>query len=92
MPRPSDRFREFAQLGAAVRLEQLRAEIRQIYQAFPALRFQKRASGPGARRATDDASPKKEQRSRRKKRRLSAAQKKAISDRMKKYWANRKKS
>lgn len=78
-------------MGAAVRLGQLRDEIRQIYKAFPALRFQKRASQPGGRLADDDASPKNEQASRRKKRRLSAAQKKAISDRMKKYWANRKK-
>jgi len=91
MPRPSDRFREFAQMGAAVRLGQLRDEITQIYKAFPALRFQKRASRPDARLAGDDASAKREQGSRRRKRRLSAAQKKAISDRMRKYWANRKK-
>lgn len=78
-------------MGAAVRLGQLRDEIRQIYKAFPALRFQKRASQPDARLAGADASPKGGQGSRRKKRRLSAAQKKAISDRMRKYWANRKK-
>jgi hypothetical protein len=91
MPRPSDRFREFAQVGAAVRLGQLRDEIRQILTAFPALRFQKRSARGAGGSVADDVAARAAKSTRRKKRRFSAAQKKAISDRMKKYWANRKK-
>ena len=41
MAKTADRFREFARLGVVVRLAELREEIRQIYKAFPALRFRK---------------------------------------------------
>ncbi len=86
MAKTSDRFREFARLGAAVRLNQLREEIRQIYKAFPGLRFAKKprssaenAVGGGAQSAR-----------RQKRRKLTGAQKKAISERMKKLWAKRR--
>jgi hypothetical protein len=87
MPRTPDRFQEFARVGAAVRLAQLHEEVRQIYKAFPGLRFQKRET-PKANGVTDGtATPA----ARRKRRVFSASEKKAISDRMKKYWADRKK-
>ena len=89
MPRTPDRFREYARIGAAVRLAQLREEVQQIYKAFPSLRFRRR----GALDAKDakDNNAKKAAPRRRKRRPLTAAEKKAISDRMKRYWAGRKK-
>jgi hypothetical protein len=88
MPRTPDRFQEFARIGAAVRLSQLHEEERQIYKAFPSLRFKKR--GPVGPKGAEDGDAKAVAR-RRKRRALTPAEKKAISDRMKKYWADRKK-
>jgi hypothetical protein len=88
MPRTPDRFQEFARIGAAVRLAQLREEERQIYKAFPSLRFKKR--GTLEPKGAEDGDTKSVAR-RRKRRALTAAEKKAISARMKKYWAERKK-
>jgi hypothetical protein len=88
MPRTPDRFQEFARIGAAVRLAQLREEEQQIYKAFPSLRFKKRGTvGP---KGAEDGDAKGVAR-RRKRRALTPTEKKAISDRMKKYWADRKK-
>lgn len=84
MSQTRDQLREFAKVGAAVRLAQLRLEMRQIYKAFPSLRFQKSDGGNGM----NAASPKVTRR--RKRRALTAAEKKAISTRMKKLWAERK--
>jgi hypothetical protein len=89
MPRTPDRFREFARIGAAVRLAQLREEVQQIYKAFPSLRFQRR--GALDTKQARDGNTKSAAPQRRKRRALTAAEKKAISDRMKKYWAERKK-
>jgi hypothetical protein len=90
MPKTPDRFREFAQLGAEVRLGQLREEIAQIYKAFPALKFRKAVARRAANPSTDSEGASASPVPKRKRRRLSAAQKKAISDRMRKYWAGRK--
>jgi hypothetical protein len=91
MAKTPDRFREFAQLGAEVRLGQLREEIAQIYRSFPALRFRKvTRQGPANPPSSTDG-PAAVPAATRKRRRLSAAQKKAISQRMKKYWAERQK-
>jgi hypothetical protein len=89
MPRTPDRFQEFARIGAAVRLAQLREEERQIYKAFPSLRFKKRGTLEPKGAGDGDA---RSAGRRRKRRALTPAEKKAISDRMKKYWADRKKN
>jgi hypothetical protein len=89
MAKRPDRFRESA-LGAEVRLGQLREEIAQIYKAFPVLRFRKvPRDGPANPSSSADGSDAVPAATRRR-RRLSAAQKKTISQRMKKYWADRK--
>jgi len=75
------------------RLEQIRAEETAIRAEFPEL------FGRGRRRdggAADGAAPRsptaKATRRRRKRPEMSAAQRKAVSERMRKYWAERRKS
>jgi hypothetical protein len=77
-----DRLRELARSGAETTLKQLRAEIIAIERTFPELAI------PKTRRTvakwTKTAS--------RRTRKMSAAAKKAVSIRMKKYWAERRKA
>jgi hypothetical protein len=82
MPRPTQSIHQLARIGAAVRLRQLQAEISDIHKAFPDLRR-------GAREVavTEGHAGGRPGRRRWK---LSAAQRKAISDRMKKTWAERR--
>jgi hypothetical protein len=83
---PGNRIRAFAELGAAVRLRQLREEIQHIYKAFPALRFQNRQYN-----APDIAGSHEGGSRRRKRRTFTAAERKLIGERMRKYWAARRK-
>jgi hypothetical protein len=79
----------FARAGAQVRLAELMAEIKVIHRAFPGLDGGK----PGGRRSnitTDGDGPKDAPVRRR--RRMSAAERKAVGERMKKYWAARRKA
>jgi len=73
------KLREYALVGARARLQELRGEEATLRQQFPEL-F--RGSGP----ARPAAPARKGGR-----RPLSAAEKKAISERMRKYWADRRK-
>jgi len=78
-------LKRLARLGAQARLEQLDAERRAILRAFPGLSLavaREGQAGPAA-----GAAPKKKARKRRK---MTAAEKKAVSERMKKFWAARK--
>jgi hypothetical protein len=77
-----ERLREMARAGAEATLKQLRAEVIAIERTFPDL------SLPKPRRAVKRAVAKV----RTKTRRMSAAAKKAVSRRMKKYWAERRKA
>ena len=76
-------LKNLARLGAKARLEELRREETAIRRTFPDL-FSKgaaakaSAAGGGRRR-------------RRRRSNMSAAARKAVSDRMKKYWADRRK-
>jgi hypothetical protein len=63
-------------------LNQLRAEVIAIERTFPELAL------PAKRRAVSQAF----QTVRRRVRTMTAAEKKAVSDRMKKYWAERRKA
>jgi hypothetical protein len=77
-----DQLKEFARDAAARTLEQLRAEVIAIERTFPELALPRRRravrqSLKGARKRT---------------REMSAAAKKAVSARMKKYWAERRKA
>ena len=77
-----------ARLGAASRLDQLEAERRSILRAFPELSLGVARHGQaGAAAAGAEGAPKKKARKRRK---MTAAEKKAVSERMKKFWAARK--
>lgn len=68
---------EWARLGAAVRLSQIRAEIASILKAYPALRR------GGSAEARSGMRPR---------RRFSARVRRSMSEGMRKYWAKRKAS
>ena len=75
---------KYARLGAEARAAELSAELAEIYRAFPALR--------GARGGRPAAAAAAEPVSRRRRKPMTAAQKKAVSIRMRKYWAGRRKA
>ncbi|HVL69393.1 MAG TPA: hypothetical protein VM364_19200 [Vicinamibacterales bacterium] len=77
-----ERLRELARTGAEVTLKRLRAEIIAIERTFPELALSTR------RRATPRAVKHAANRTRR----MSAAARKAVSQRMKRYWAERRKA
>jgi hypothetical protein len=98
-----DDIRRLARLGAARRLEELQQEETAILAAFPDLteggpgrggrrrrgrggRPAAAAAGGGGGTAADGATSRK-----RKRRKMSAAEKRAVSERMRKYWAERRK-
>jgi len=76
------RLRELARVGAEVTLRRLRAEIVAIERTFPELALPARRRA--VRRAVKQASTRT--------RTMSAAARKAVSDRMKRYWAERRKA
>ena len=78
----AERLRELARSGAETVLNQLRAEIIAIERTFPELAL------AGKRRAVSRAI----QKARRRVRAMTEAERKAVSDRMKKYWAERRKA
>jgi hypothetical protein len=77
-----DRIRELARKGAEAALKELRAEIIAIERTFPelALPRRRRALRESVKTATNRT------------RRMSAAARKAVSERMRRYWAERKKA
>jgi hypothetical protein len=78
----ADQLRELARTGAEFTLKRLRAEIIAIERAFPELALPQRRRA--ARRAIKQA--------KRRARSMSTAARKAVSERMKKYWAERRKA
>jgi hypothetical protein len=78
----AERLRELARSGAEVALKRLQAEIIAIERTFPelALPRRRRALRRSLKQATNRT------------RRMSAAGRKAVSDRMKRYWAERRKA
>jgi hypothetical protein len=78
----AERLRELARTGAETMLKQLRAEIIAIERTFPelALPQKRRALRQGLRRAAASV------------RTMSEAERQAVSQRMKKYWAERRKA
>jgi hypothetical protein len=70
--------KELERLGAQARLAELQSEIAAIRRAFPGLG---RGRQPAAKAAP-----------RRRRSRMSAANRRAVSIRMKKYWAERRKA
>jgi hypothetical protein len=81
MAKLSPNLRQLAFVGAQTRLAELQREQQAIWLSFPELRVG---------RVVDKGSQRKQPKRRR--RVMSAAQRKAVSARMKKYWAGRKKA
>jgi hypothetical protein len=79
--------RAFALIGARARLESLQAEIEALRASFPELGGG--GTGRGRRRARKTAAA--SSRKRRPRRRMTAEEKQAVSERMRKYWAGRRK-
>lgn len=91
-----DDLRRFARLGAMRRLEDIRREEAAIRSTFPELfdgSAPRRAAAPaatGKAKATKRA--KKAAKAGRSRSNMSPAMRKAVSERMKKYWAGRRKA
>jgi len=78
----ADRLKELARGGAEALLKQLRAEVIAIERTFPELAL------PQRRRAARQTLG----RARKRAGTMSAAARKAVSERMKRYWAERRKA
>ena len=78
-----EQLRRLARLGAIARLEQLRQEETAIRSEFPEL------FGRGRREQVTNGQA--TTRRRRRRRAMSPAARKAVSERMRKYWADRRK-
>lgn len=73
-------LKEYARRGAEARVAELTQELASIYRAFPGLR---RGGSAAAASASGPV---------RRRKPMSAAQKREVSRRMKKYWAERRKA
>ena len=82
--------RSFARAGAAARIKEIQAELASIAKVFPYLQLGSAVSPAMPDGA--DAGVSARRKRRRKKPRWSAAKRKAVSERMKKYWARRRKA
>jgi len=101
MAKTSVLLRQYARMGALTRLNELRTEIEAIESAFPDLalrRGPRRVASPVTQSAgsyTDDgqtAGPGEAGARTRKRKPMTAAQRKAVGERMRKYWAARRKA
>jgi hypothetical protein len=77
---------ELAKKGATHRYQELKAELAELAKAFPHLRY-----GSAVSPAMPDAVEEPKIQRRRKRSKMSAGARKAVSVRMKKYWAARRK-
>lgn len=80
--------KRLALIGAQSRLDTLNAEIASIVRAFPEL---SRGRSTATTRAVDNGTPRKGRGGRKRNWNMSESQKRAVSERMKKYWAGRRK-
>jgi len=88
MPKRSSRFLELARRGAQERYRELRAEMAALLKDFPQLAEQAgTALGTAVGRTEAGV-----RRGVRRGRTMSAAARKAVSERMKKYWAEKRKA
>lgn len=81
-----EQLRRLARLGAIARLEQLRDEEAAIRSEFPEL------FGRGRREDSASAGSAPAAGKRRRRKKMSADARKAVSERMRKYWAERRKA
>jgi hypothetical protein len=84
---------KLARVGAAARLGELEREIAALRKAFPGLKADSGDSNQSVTGAAPAASTTLTSRASKRGRRkpMSAAERKAVSDRMKRYWAARRK-
>jgi hypothetical protein len=87
-----EQLRRLARLGAIARLEQLRQEESAIRAEFPELFGRGRRAGAANGQAGAAPAEGGGRRRRRRRRGMSSAQRKAVSERMRKYWAERRKA
>ena len=88
-----EELRRLARLGAVARLQELRREEDAIRAEFPEVFGGTRGRGRGRAAApAGAAAPAAAGRRGRRKRSMSPAQRKAVSERMRKYWADRRKA
>jgi hypothetical protein len=97
MAKTSTLLLQYARMGALTRLTELRTEIDAIEQAFPDLAVRRGPRrgrpAPSATAYTDDGQtvgPDATVARRRTRKPMTAAQRKAVGERMRKYWAARK--
>jgi hypothetical protein len=86
MPTSSQELKRLALIGAQGRIESLRAEIDALVRMFPELRGTAGSAGTRGGRAVKKAAGASKRNWN-----MSSAQRKAVSARMKKYWAGRRK-
>jgi hypothetical protein len=97
MPRPTPQFLELAKRGAEHRYRELQDELAALVRHFPHLRAtsttrrgrparQLGGTVPAPAATATDVSPKRRRRT------MSAAARRVVSERMKKYWAARRKA
>ena len=86
-----DQLRRLARLGAVARLEQLREEEAAIRGEFPELFGGRRGNG-NLKNAVKNGDMKSAGTRTRRRKAMSAAQRKEVSERMRKYWAERRKA
>jgi hypothetical protein len=99
LPKPPSSILDLAKRGAEQRYHELRAELNQLVRLFPDLRSSSRRTGRAHREVATIEPSKARTRSRaagaavrRSRAHWSAAARKAVSARMKKYWAGRRKA
>jgi hypothetical protein len=94
MAKSSALLERYARMGAQTRLAELRAEIAEIERVFPDLAAPRRTVSVGAPANTADgetvAPDQPVARKQRRRKPMTAAQRKAVGERMKKYWAARR--
>jgi hypothetical protein len=88
MAKHSSHILEMARKGAEHRYEELKAEIATLVKHFPHLAGKARTTVVNAGRAVEA----EDQQVRRRGRKMSAAARKAVSERMQKYWAAKRKA
>ena len=86
MPKHSSHILELAKRGAEHRYQELKAEVESLVKLFPHLRS--RSGGP----LSTPVETVKHAIRRRRRRKMSEAARKAVSDRMKKFWAAKRKT
>jgi hypothetical protein len=87
---PTDMHR-LARLGAAARLAELEREMASLRKAFPGLKAPPAEAAPSGAAPGLPAKVSARASKRGRKKPMSAAERKAVSERMKRYWADRRK-